>query len=457
MKENNPNQIKLTFCGGVGEVTGANFLLEYNNQKILIDCGMVQGGEEARLANYTPFPYDPASIDVLVVTHAHIDHIGRIPKLVKEGFKGKIYSTPYTRDIAPIMLQDSAGLIGNDAEKRDIEPLYTADDAARALELWHIVQYHTRSVIAPGVSIYLRDAGHILGSAIVEMTVGSRVIAFTGDLGNSPSPLLPDTEPVTDVDYMVMESVYGDRNHPDSSMRKENLKNEIKTALARKGTLLIPMFSLEKTQDILHELNEFINKKEIPQVPVFLDSPMGIKITEIYKRAKKEFNTVARAEADRDDIFDFPGLQIVESGMQSREILHSSNPKIVIAGSGMSSGGRVVGHEKVVLQSPQNTVLFLGYQSVGTLGRQITDGAKSVRIYNEIIPVRANIKVLGGYSSHKDSEHLLEFVSHTKGKIKKVFVVMGETRSAMFLAQRINDYLDIPAVHPQEGETVILM
>jgi metallo-beta-lactamase family protein len=453
-------EIKLTFCGGVGEVTGANFLLQVGEHKLLIDCGMVQGGEAAHASNYKPFPYNPTEINALIITHAHIDHIGRVPKLVKEGFAGPIYSTDYTKELAPIMLSDSARLIAQDAQHRNIEPLYVMPDVERALSQWQGGQYHKSFTILPGIEINYRNAGHILGSAMVEMTIGEgndkRKIVFTGDLGNTPSPLLPDTEVITDADYMVMESVYGDRNHPPAAERSQKLKEELKKGIERGGTVLIPMFSLEKTQELLHELNHLFNSGELKSVPVFLDSPMAQKVTEVYKHAGKEFNPAAQKEMKGDDIFDFPGLINVQGREESETILASANPKIVIAGSGMSSGGRVVRHEQTVLPDEKNTVLFLGYQSVGTLGRQLVDGVKKVNAMGMWVKVRAHVTVVGGYSSHKDSDHLQEFVSHSAQTLKKVFVVMGETKTALFLAQRLRDFVNVKAFHPQENETVIL-
>lgn len=457
IKKENEKEIKLTFCGGVGEVTGANFLLEIGSFKILIDCGMVQGGEEAYKSNYKDFSYNPRDINAVVITHAHIDHIGRLPKLVKEGFTGPIYSTDYTKKIAPIMLEDSSRLIGRDADFRKIDPLYTIRDAEQTLSQWKGGKYGETEEIREGIKINYKNAGHILGSAIVEVMAEGKKIVFTGDLGNTPTPLLPDTETVTDADYMIIESVYGDRNHPPKEERREVLKEEIKKAINRGGTILIPMFSLEKTQVILHELNFFIENGDIKSVPVFLDSPMAIKVTEVYKQAFKEFNAEAQKEIkEGDDIFYFPKLVKVHSHEESLLIEHTPDPKIIIAGSGMSSGGRVVNHEQLILPVEKNTVLFLGYQSVGTLGRQISDGIKKVNVHGNWLKVRANIVNVLGYSSHKDSEHLIDFVAESKSTLKKVFVAMGETKSALFLTQRLNDYVGVKAIHPQEGETVIL-
>lgn len=450
--------IKLTFCGGVGEVTGANFLLEVESvkgkRKIVVDCGLAQGLREAREGNYKPFLFDPQEIDYLLITHAHIDHIGRVPKLVKEGFKGKIYSTIKTKELAPYMLEDSCRLLAHEAELEKREPLYNQSDVEKSLSLWHTIPYHTTEKVDDIIMVYMKNAGHILGSAIIEVTALGVTAAFTGDLGNTPTPLLPNTEYITDADYMVMESVYGDRNHPDLEHRRERLREALREGIHRGGTILIPMFSLEKTQVLLHELNHFIEREEIPRVPVYLDSPLALKVTSVYERSTEEFNDEAKAQIKKgDNIFDFPGLELVQGRDESSLLLHMPNPKIVIAGSGMSSGGRIVSHEKTLLPHENNTILFLGYQGVGTLGRKIQEGEKKVRIYNEDVKVKASIAVVEGYSSHKDSDNLLEFVSHTAPRVKKVFVAMGEPKSAQFLAQRIRDNFGIEAIHPQEGAT----
>lgn len=450
------NKIKITFCGGTSHVTGANFLLEYKSSKILIDCGMLQGTENAFEFNSRPFPYDVTTIDALIVTHAHIDHIGLIPKLVKDGFKGKIFSTFYTREIAPHMLEDAARLSAKDAQKYEHDPLYTLENVQAALSMWKGYDYHSEIEITSDIKLLYKDAGHILGSGIAVLGIGDRTIAFTGDLGNTPSPLMKDTEFVPEADYIVMESVYGDRNHPDLQHRQNRLKDELEASLKLGGTVLIPIFSLEKTQVLLHELNHLVESGQLPRVPVYLDSPLASKVTSVYARAKKEFNEKAQKEIDGgDDIFDFPGLVQVGDREESANVLHMPNPKIIIAGSGMSTGGRIVSHEKHLLGDPKNSIVFIGYQSVGTLGRRLVDRTPVVTIGGDKIKVRARVSEVQGYSSHKDSQGLLEFVSHAH-KVKKVFVVMGESKSALFLAQRIRDYLGKEAIHPEEGSFVIL-
>jgi metallo-beta-lactamase family protein len=302
-----------------------------------------------------------------------------------------------------------------------------------------------------------RDAGHILGSTMFEFVKNGKKIVFTGDLGNSPTPLLPDTEKITDAHYMVMESVYGDRNHEPKTQRRAKLKRVITDTIKRGGTIVIPAFSLERTQVILYELNNLIEEKEIPEIPVFLDSPLAIKVTSVYKSFTQSFNsTVQKEQAEGDNIFEFPGLKFVHSADESKSISRHVGSKIIIAGSGMSTGGRVIQHERGYLNDPQSTILMVGYQVAGSLGRELQDGAKSVRIEGQNIAVKAKIETILGYSSHKDSDNLIEFVENTSKTLKCVWIAMGETKSSLFLTQRLRDYLGVNAVYPKVGETVTL-
>ena len=292
---------------------------------------------------------------------------------------------------------------------------------------------------------------------MIEMIYNSKKIVFTGDLGNSPSPLLPDTEIITDADYLIMESCYGDRNHEERNLRKEKLEEVIKNNYERKGTLIIPTFSLERTQELLYEIDSLVESKILPEMPIFLDSPLAIHLTEIYPKYQKYFNITARQMIENGDkLFDFPGLKKTLETEESKAILNVRPPKIIIAGSGMSNGGRILHHEINYLPGTNNTILLTGYQSVGTLGRNISNGAKKVHIMGEEVPVRAHIALISGYSGHKDSDHLVEFVENTAKTLKKVFVVMGEPKASMFLAQKLRDNLGIKAFCPSAGETVIV-
>jgi metallo-beta-lactamase family protein len=446
----------ITFCSGVGTATGANFLLETEAGKNLVDCGLVQGSKFAEEINNNDFPYDPTAIKNLFITHAHADHIGRIPKLVRDGFRGVIWSTPETKRLAAVMLPDILTQMRREAEQQNIEPMYGNEDIDKALELWQEIPYHQTTTVAD-FAVTLRDAGHILGSTMFEFVKNGKKIVFTGDLGNSPTPLLPDTEIITDADYMVMESVYGDRNHEPKSERRAKLKRVINETVKRGGTIVIPAFSLERTQVILYELNNLIEEKEVQAIPVFLDSPLAIKVTGVYKSFTADFNKNVQAEqAGGDNIFQFPGLKFVRTADESKDIVRHQGSKIIIAGSGMSTGGRVIHHEREFLGDPQSTILMVGYQVAGSLGRELQDGAKSVHIEGQEIAVRAHVETIFGYSSHKDSDHLVEFVGNTAKALKCVWVAMGEPKSSLFLTQRLRDYLGVNAVYPKIGETVTL-
>lgn len=451
--------LRLTFAGGTGSVTGANFLIEVPEQDggltFLVDCGLEQGTKMADDNNWEPFPYDASTVDVLFITHAHIDHIGRIPKLIAEGFNGTIYSTIPTKDITELMLEDTANILSKGDDER-IKKMYTPEVIARAMSMWKVVDYHQDIVLGACVFRY-RDAGHILGSGMLELIYNNKKIIFTGDLGNSPSPLLRDTEPIKNVDYLLMESVYGDRNHLEREKCREKLEAIIEDNYHRKGTLVIPTFSLERSQELLFEINELVENKRIPVMPIFFDSPLGIRLTKVYRNYGQYFNPFARTQlGDGDDIFNFPGLKSTLLTEESKEIVKEPNPKIVIAGSGMSNGGRILHHEAHFLPDANNTILLTGYQSQGTLGRLIQDGAQSIRINGQDIAVKAHVVFIDGYSGHKDSDHLLEFVEQTADSLKGVYVAMGEPKSSLFLAQRIRDYLGVLAYAPSASDVIEL-
>lgn len=449
-------KLKLKFCAGVGSVTGANFLLTNENKKILIDCGLTQGTKLADDVNWQDFLYNPKEIDILFITHAHIDHIGRIPKLYNDGFRGRIISTIPTMDISRPMLLDTVGILGKDKEN-GLDEIYNDEIIEKVLGLWEGVEYHQKIDLDTDYSVRFLDAGHILGSGMAEFTYNGTKILFTGDLGNSPSPILPDTEAISGITYMVMESVYGDRQHEDREERKKKLETVIEDNYKQKGTLVIPTFSLERTQELLYEINDLVENKRIPPMPIYLDSPLGIRLTTIYKQCTKYFNEKARELiSGGDDIFSFPGLRVTLETEDSKEILHIPDPKIIIAGSGMSNGGRILHHELNYLPGEKNTLLLTGYQAAGTMGRMIEDGAKTVTIMHEQVAVKAHVVKISGYSGHKDSDALVNFVEQISNEVKKVFPVMGETSSSLFLAQRLRDYLGVDAYVPSQGEEIEL-
>lgn len=448
----------IDFYGATGDVTGANFLIQINGKRILVDCGLQQG-EQADANpdhNFGAFPYDPATIDLLFVTHAHTDHIGKIPKLIRDGFKGVIYSTPPTRDIAALMFDDAVGLMENEAKEKHLPQMYDKADIVKTLSLWKVVSYHNHLDLGDDVSVQFFDAGHVLGSAMVEFSYGGKKLLCTGDLGNTPTTLLRDTEVFMEPNFLLMESVYGDRNH-DTENRAAHLQRVVSEVVAKNGTLIIPSFSLERTQEVLYELNNLIEDGFVPKISTYLDSPLAIGITEIYRNAKDYFNKTAKAEiVGGDDIFTFPGLHITSTTEESKKIFTAPNPKIIIAGSGMMNGGRVVHHARHYLPDANSTLLLVGYQAMGTLGRIIQSGANSARIFGEEIPIHATVDTITGFSGHKGSDQLVEFVKSIHKNIEEVFVVMGESSSSEFLANRLRDQVAVNAVTPKEGEHVEL-
>lgn len=454
-RKNSDKTLKIIFAGGAGSVTGANFLVEGDGVRFLVDCGLEQGTKTAEEHNWAPFPYDPASIDILFITHSHIDHIGRIPKLVHDGFNGVIYSTIPTKEIAELMLDDTAHILSK-GDNELLKEIYTEVNLKKTMALWQVVDYHQDISVGELVFRY-RDAGHVLGSGMIELIYNNKKIVFTGDLGNSPSPLLRDTETLKNVDYMLMESVYGDRNHMARDKRRTRLEEIIEDNYKRKGVLIVPTFSLERSQELLFEMNELVENKRIPVIPVYFDSPLAIRLTKIYRQYGQYFNEFARKQIkEGDDIFNFPGLHSTLLTEESKEIVHEPNPKIIIAGSGMSNGGRVLHHESHFLSDANNTLLLTGYQAYGTLGRIIQDGAKSIRINGQDVAVKAHIEFIDGYSGHKDSDHLIEFVESTADSLKAVYLAMGEPKSSLYLAQRLRDYLGVKTYVPEKDDIVEL-
>ncbi len=452
------SNLEIKFYGGVDSVTGANFLLQSEKTKILIDCGIEQGNKsKCELdPNREDFEYDPSKIDFLIVTHAHADHIGRIPQLVKNGFRGKIYSTPQTLDLSRIMYEDALNINKYEAQKCNLEPVYNENDVYTTLSLWNTIPYHIEKIINNEFLLTFKNAGHILGSAIAHLNhiKSKKNVVFTGDLGNSPSPLINDVDVINDADYLIIESVYGDRNHTNKEVRNTKLKEVLLKVINRKGTLLIPVFSLEKTQVLLKELNDLIESGEVPRVPVFFDSPLGIKLTEIYAKEFENFNKdVQNQILTGDNIFDFSNLVTTPDKKGAYKIHSTKAPKIIIASSGMSVGGRIIEHEIKYLPDPKNAILFIGYQSMGSLGRDILEKKPMLRIYNKNVKLNAEVIQVEGYSSHMESDGLVKFVSNTATTLKKAFVVMGEKKSASFLADRLKNELNVEVVLPEVGES----
>ncbi|PIR88995.1 MAG: MBL fold hydrolase [Candidatus Harrisonbacteria bacterium CG10_big_fil_rev_8_21_14_0_10_40_38] len=449
--------MQITFHGGARIVTGSNYLLEHEGASILIDCGLHQGPNYCEKHNWNKFPYDPSSILAVFVTHAHIDHTGRLPKLFKDGFRGTVYSTPPTRDFANLLLLDSDHILAEEARRFKFEPLYSADDVGGLMERWKGIPYHESIEVGP-FKVTLHNAGHILGSCFISVEAGGEVVLFSGDLGNSPAPIIGAREIFEGkATYCLIESTYGDRIHEKLPERKDILENMIEDTIKKGGTLLIPAFAMERTQELLYELNDLVNNGRVPKVPIFLDSPLAIKLTSVYQNYTDYFTEeTQRIIAGGDNIFSFPGLKQTLTTEESKSINEVPSPKVIIAGSGMSHGGRIVHHEKKYLSDPKSTLFIVGYQAHGSLGRQILDGASSVRILGEDVPIRAGVVAVGGYSAHADQPQLLEWLKPLRTDLKKVFVVQGEEEASKALSQKIVDELAIHTVIPNEGDTAVL-
>jgi metallo-beta-lactamase family protein len=422
----------------------------------MIDCGLHQGSHYAETENFMPFVYDPKEVSAVFITHSHLDHIGRLPSLVKAGFKGIVYSTTATRDFAELMLLDSEHLLSKEAEREGKPPLYNEEDIAQLMKLWKGLNYH-QSVDVAGFKVELYDAGHILGSACIHIEAEGKTIVFSGDLGNTPAVIIKPTEKIPYADYCLIESTYGDRIHENVDGRRQMLYDAMIETVNAGGVLMIPTFAMERTQELLYHMHQLFQEGKLPHVPIFIDSPLAIKLTAVYKKHEDYFNKATEdIVKSGDDILNFPGLKLTLSTEESKAINNVPAPKIIIAGSGMSNGGRILHHEQRYLPDPKSEIIFVGYQAEGSMGRQLLEGAKEVKIFGETVPVNCKRINIPGYSAHADQPHLLDWLSSMKGSLKKVFVVQGEQASGEILAHKIIDGFGITAEVPHLNESVTL-
>ncbi|MGN6227142.1 MAG: MBL fold metallo-hydrolase RNA specificity domain-containing protein [Dyella sp.] len=456
--------------GAAKQVTGSCHLVRFGTLSVLVDCGLFQGSDEEERANAESFGFEPASVDVLLLTHAHLDHCGRIPKLVREGFRGRILATSATRDLARVVLLDAAGLQEEEARRaqrsgrrRDeaaSAPLYTLDDALHALDYFASpVAYGEIVPLAPGVQAQFLDAGHILGSASILLTLDDgeqvRRIVFSGDQGNPGRPLLRDPVPAPAADYVVMETTYGNRPHRSLPDTVDELYQAIRETVARHGNVIIPTFALERAQEILYYLHRGIRDGHIPaHTSVFLDSPMAISATEIFRRHPECFDDGFRQELQHGDPFAMPNLHFARETAESMAINRMEGGAVILAGSGMCNGGRVRHHLKHNLWRERCSVVFVGYAAHGTLARRIVDGAESVRIFNEEIRVRAQIWTINGFSAHADQAALLHWLGHSPRR--KVLLVHGDYDVGMQVMRERLDQLGIPSQMPGMHEPILL-
>jgi metallo-beta-lactamase family protein len=437
--------MKLYFYGGVQTVTGSNFLLE-SQSKILIDCGLVQRERTCSLENFLPFPYKAEDIKAVFITHAHLDHIGRLPKLLKEGFQGYIYSTLPTKELAKEILLDSQKIIGENCREMNKENLYQKEDVEKLMSRWQIIDYHQKLNL-DDFEIEFYNSGHVLGSAFIKINN----IVFSGDLGNKGKNLNQDLEDLPPVDYLVLESTYGDRNHQNLKNREEILEKILERIIYEKRVLIIPTFALERTQEIIFDIQQLIEKRKIPEIKIFLDSPLALRISKIYEKYPEYLNQESSKEILAQGIFDQEYVKTVENEKDEREMFLASNPKIILAGSGMITGGKILKILKNYLEDKKTTILFVGYQTEGSWGKKILDGEKNVFIEGENLEVKAEILTLFSYSAHRDQEGILEWLKPQRFKLKKIFLTHGDEKAKIELRRKIMDELTIETIIPVEN------
>ncbi len=447
--------MKITFFGATREVTGSCYLVETQKTRLLVDCGMFQGSAFADKKNFEPFHFDASTIDGVVVTHGHLDHVGRLPKLIKEKFSGKIYLTPPTRKIAHVVLEDAEQVMEEDFKRMQHPKLYEKKDVEAVWESSVAVDY-SRKVELGDLSFRFRDAGHIFGSAFIEIQEqGGPTVVFSGDVGNKNVPILKPTAQMGGSDALILESTYGNRIHEDESTREAHLKQAITHTINQGGVLVIPAFAVERTQQLLYELNHLVEHGHIPAVDTYLDSPMAIKISNVIKEFPQYYNNDAlKLAAMGDDMFSFPGLHVTATRDQSKEINDAPRPKVIIAGAGMMNGGRIQHHLVRYLGDARSTVLIIGYQAHGTLGRKLYSGEKTVDVLGERIEVKATIMSIGAYSAHADQAQLLHWIRTASSVPKHIYCTHGEEDASAALASRITEELHIPADVPRPGQAI---
>lgn len=462
------SEIAIEFLGAAGTVTGSRFLLTSGGTKVLIDCGMFQGLKELRLKNWNPLGVDPAEIDAVVLTHAHLDHCGYLPKLVKDGFGGKVHVTKYTAKLAEVILRDSARIQTEDAawaakkgfsKHNPPKALYDENDAQKAVAAFQVENYLTRVKVAEDTFVTFHPGGHILGSSFVEVEFFGKRLLFTGDLGRSEHPLLkaPASVPSGKIDAIVTESTYGDREHEPTTT---NFEDAINRTIQRGGSVLIPAFAVDRTEVILIRLRELVEQGKIPNLPIYADSPMALKALDFYRQAINEAAPEIREDIVRiwrdKDPFDSGNLHQLFTVDESKTINNPTTPCIIISASGMGTGGRVVHHLRDMLPNPKHTVIMVGYQAIGTRGRSLVDGAQEVKMHGQYVPVKATIEQVQSFSVHADANELIDWLKSADEKPGRVFVVHGEAGAADVFSERLHSQLFLDSKAPKLGERIVL-
>lgn len=460
----------LQFLGGAGTVTGSRFLVEHAGSKLLVDCGMFQGLKRDRLQNWQRFPVDPSSIDAVVLTHAHIDHSGYLPALTRQGFGGRISCTPRTFELCRILLPDAAHLQEEEAryanekgysKHRPALPLFTSEDAQRALELFETVEFDQSFEIVPGIDVRLIPAGHILGSASVHMDLhgGSvpRSLLVSGDLGRGDHPLLGDPADPPSADVVLIESTYGDRLHAGRAGDAERVAAAISETAARGGMTLIPAFAVDRTEVVLALLDELADAGRIPRLPIFVDSPMAQRVLSVYRAATDAGDRDVRSEIGPVDYLQPDRVHECRTPEESKALADLTYPSIIVSASGMATGGRVLHHLARLLPDNRNTVVLAGFQAAGTRGRSLADGARTVKLLGKHVPVRASVVAMQSLSVHADADDLIGWLGRVDGPPEVVFTVHGEEHAADALCERIENDLDLVAVRPRQGERISLI
>ena len=459
----------IQFLGGAKTVTGSCFFVKTDNLKFLVDCGAFQGPEELEDRNYEPFPFDPADIDFVFLTHAHFDHCGRIPVLVKQGFRGRIICTQPTRDLAKVILLDSANLQEEESKRWEVKakveevrkPLFTEQDVEECMKYFEVYPYGTSVNLSPDCEFRLRDSGHILGSAIIELWIKNsadrlRKLVFSGDLGQPGARIVNDPDLIRDADYVICESTYGNRLHKDRNETVLELLAALQSAQREGGNVLIPSFAIERTQEILYELNLFIENKLISDLPVYLDSPMASKATEIFRQYPDFYDEDAKRLIQKgDDPFDFPGLTKIESSEESKRLV-TKKGVVIIAGSGMCTGGRILHHLKNNIENPSTHLVIVGYQVAGTLGRRFVDKEKVVKIMGQDYQNNAKLFTLNGFSGHGDQRDLRYWLRSFGHTPRQIFLVHGDSEIINDFAQNLKEEIHKDIYIPEHMEEVKL-